>query len=218
MEQLDPGHVRVVHPLYVPRRMVGFHVVRVSVLELPARWNGATEALAQVDALLAEAPTDLAILPEAAFTGYVSPRGDFDLTRFAEPIDGPTATAIAALARRHRITLVAPLVLAEDERVYNTAIVAGPDGRLLATYRKRHPWAPERWAAPGPHPLPLFRVGEAWHVFVVEGGRAREVAVRVGQRNRDEAQVLEGLTPGTAVVRYPGTQLKDGSRVRAPAT
>ncbi len=64
----------------------------------------------------------------------------------------------------------------------------------------------------------LFRVGEAWHVFVVEGGRAREVAVRVGQRNRDEAQVLEGLTPGTAVVRYPGTQLKDGSRVRAPAT
>ncbi|HZW20021.1 efflux RND transporter periplasmic adaptor subunit [Noviherbaspirillum sp.] len=61
----------------------------------------------------------------------------------------------------------------------------------------------------------LFRVGDAWHVFVVEDGRAREREVRIGQRNQDEAQVLSGLAPGTTVVRYPSNALTDGVRVTA---
>lgn len=59
----------------------------------------------------------------------------------------------------------------------------------------------------------LFRVGDAWHVFAVEDGRAREREVKVGQRNQDEAQILSGLNPGAKVVRFPGNQLKDGVRV-----
>ena len=61
----------------------------------------------------------------------------------------------------------------------------------------------------------LFRVGDAWHVFVVEDGRAREREVRIGQRNQDEAQVLSGLAPGTTVVRYPSNALTGGVRVTA---
>lgn len=61
----------------------------------------------------------------------------------------------------------------------------------------------------------LFRVGDAWHVFAVEHGRARERAVAVGQRNQDEAQILSGLAPGATVVRYPGNQITDGVRVAA---
>jgi HlyD family secretion protein len=59
----------------------------------------------------------------------------------------------------------------------------------------------------------LFRVGDAWHVFTVENGRARERTVRIGQRNQDVAQVLSGLAAGTQVIRFPGNQLKDGMRV-----
>ncbi len=36
----------------------------------------------------------------------------------------------------------------------------------------------------------LFRVGSAWHVFVIDGGRAREREVAVGQRNQDEVQIF----------------------------
>ncbi|WP_286758365.1 efflux RND transporter periplasmic adaptor subunit [Ralstonia sp. RL] len=61
----------------------------------------------------------------------------------------------------------------------------------------------------------LFRVGDAWHVFVADGGRARERAVKVGQRNQDEAQILAGLAPGEVVVRYPNNQLADGARIAA---
>ncbi len=61
----------------------------------------------------------------------------------------------------------------------------------------------------------LFRVGDAWHVFVVEDGRARERTVVVGQRNQDEVQLLSGVTAGTILVRYPNKQLKDGVRVES---
>jgi 5-aminopentanamidase len=136
-------------------------VLRVSVLELPARWADADEALDDVDALLSHphAPTDLAILPEMSLAGYVSPEGEFDLSRFAEPITGSTVQRAAELARRHRAHLVVPLVLAEDDRLYNAAVVVGPRGDVVATYRKRHPWFPEQWATRGEQPSPLFEIG-----------------------------------------------------------
>lgn len=140
--------------------------MRVTVLELPARWNGAAAALGEVDALLAAAPTDLAVVPEQAFTGYVSPRGSFDVRRFAEPLEGPTVGLSVALAERHRTTLVVPLVLREDEELYNASVVVNGGG-VLAVYRKRHPWIPELWASEGPAAPPLFTVG----------GRAVTIAV-----------------------------------------
>ncbi|SMP49802.1 HlyD family secretion protein [Noviherbaspirillum suwonense] len=59
----------------------------------------------------------------------------------------------------------------------------------------------------------LFRVGEAWHLFIVDGGRIREREVAVGQRNQDRAEVLSGLPDDAVVVRFPGNQMKDGMRV-----
>lgn len=142
-------------------------MLRVSVLELPARWAEPAAALAQVDELLREGPTNLAIVPELAFTGYVSPEGDFDLAPFAEPIDGPTVAAVAAVAKRHHTSLVAPLVLREPGGPYNAAMLVGPEGRVNAVYRKRHPWFPEEWATPGREPPPLVKVGPIDVTFAI---------------------------------------------------
>jgi HlyD family secretion protein len=59
----------------------------------------------------------------------------------------------------------------------------------------------------------LFRQGDAWAVFVVEGGRARARPVRVGEGNGLEVVVEEGLRPGERVVLHPGDSVRDGSRV-----
>lgn len=127
-----------------------FHVLRVTVLELPARWGGATEALAELDRILAAGPeTDIVVVPELAFTGYVSPQIDFDPRPFAEELDGPIARGSAEIAARHRVHLLAPLVLREGERFSNACILHGPDGAPITVYRKRHPWLPETWATPG---------------------------------------------------------------------
>lgn len=133
--------------------------LHVAVLELPARWNEPTLALAETDRLLASAPApDLALLPEAALTGYVSPDRDFDLGPFAETADGPTASALASLARAHGCYLAGPLIERDGANAYNALLVFAPDGSRVAHYRKRHPWYPETWATPGDAPPPVFAV------------------------------------------------------------
>jgi HlyD family secretion protein len=64
----------------------------------------------------------------------------------------------------------------------------------------------------------LFRRGETWAVFTVDGGRARLRPVEVGRRNGQEAQVLSGLTAGERVIVHPSDTLADGSKVAARAS
>jgi predicted amidohydrolase len=63
------------------------------------------------------------------------------MLRHAEQVPGPTSDALAALARRLGITLVAGSLCEhgpEPTHGYNTSLLFGPDGRLLASYRKMH--------------------------------------------------------------------------------
>lgn len=133
--------------------------MRLTILELAARWADASGVLDEVDARLAAgSPTDLVVLPEAALHGYVSPAGDFDLTRFAEPLDGPTAARCAAIARARGVHLVAPLVLREGAALHNAIACFDPTGARAFVYRKRHPWFPEEWATPGGEPPPMVEI------------------------------------------------------------
>ena len=133
--------------------------MRVTVLELAASWGEPTRVLAEIDARLAAGPaTELVVVPEAALHGYVSPAGDFDLARFAEPLDGPTARACADLASARGVHLVSSLVLREGEAIYNATTCFDPRGELVFVYRKRHPWMPETWATAGPLAPPVVEL------------------------------------------------------------
>lgn len=61
----------------------------------------------------------------------------------------------------------------------------------------------------------LFRVGDAWACFVAQGGVARQVTVKIGERNDRMAQVLDGLTEGDQVIVHPGDTVADGVRIEA---
>jgi predicted amidohydrolase len=132
--------------------------MRATVIQLAARFGRSDEAMARARALALAAPADLVLLPEASLTGYVSANGDFDLTPFAEPRDGPTSRAIASLAREASSYVAAPLIERERDAVYNAMIVFDRQGRQVAHYRKRHPWYPETWAAAGAEGHPEFAV------------------------------------------------------------
>ena len=58
-----------------------------------------------------------------------------------------------------------------------------------------------------------FRGGDDWAVFAVQDGRARTTPVRIGHRNNRAAEVLSGLSPGTAVILHPSDRIGDGTRV-----
>lgn len=135
--------------------------MRLAVLELPASFDHQDEREADVERLLLEGPPcDLALVGEATLTGYVSPSGDFDLSRFAEPIDGSTLARARSLARRRRTALGVPLVeLGPDGLLYNCYALVDASGELVHCYRKRHPWYPETWATPGQAPFECVELG-----------------------------------------------------------
>jgi deaminated glutathione amidase len=59
----------------------------------------------------------------------------------AQPLDGPWVARMAGLARRLAVTLLLgslPERIAGSPKVHNTSVLLGPDGRVLATYRKVH--------------------------------------------------------------------------------
>lgn len=132
-------------------------MARVAVLELPARFARQEEAAREAGRLIGRAPCDLAVLPECALTGYVSPRGAFDLSRFAEPLaQSSQLRALRDLAASGSCHVAGPIIESDGARAYNAYAVVSPSGDLLASYRKRHPWYPETWATPGAAPPPMF--------------------------------------------------------------
>jgi HlyD family secretion protein len=59
----------------------------------------------------------------------------------------------------------------------------------------------------------LFRYGEGWAVFRVDGGRARRTPVTVGERSDIAAEIKSGLSPGDRVVVFPSGDVEDGVAV-----
>jgi predicted amidohydrolase len=80
--------------------------------------------------------SDLLVLPEAFARDFGEPGSD--LTSYAEPLDGPFATALGALASTHDVAVLAGMFerAAQADRPFNTLLLAEP-GRQTC-YRKIH--------------------------------------------------------------------------------
>ena len=92
-------------------------------------------------AAAAKQSVELIVFPECCITGYWFLRhlSRRQLLELAEPVfDGPSSKALAGLAGANRMTVGAGLVeIAEDGKLYNTYVVATPDGRCRR-HRKIH--------------------------------------------------------------------------------
>ncbi|MEO7752986.1 MAG: carbon-nitrogen family hydrolase [Terracoccus sp.] len=118
--------------------------MKVAVIQLG---YGDEESVAErtdrvTDLVRRQAGHDLVVLPE------LWAAGGFDYRHWderAEALDGPVATALAAAARDAGVTLHGGSVIERGEPtepgghgLWNTSLVFGPDGALVATYRKIH--------------------------------------------------------------------------------
>ena len=104
----------------------------------------------------------LIAFPEMCITGYWHVRNlaREDVDSLAEPVpSGASSARLLSLAAEHDMTIGAGLIeRAEDGSLYNSYVVAMPDGRT-ACHRKLH-------AFEGPH----MRSGDAYTVFDMPGG------------------------------------------------
>jgi predicted amidohydrolase len=103
----------------------------------------------------AERGARLAVFPEATMACF-----GVSLKPLAEPVDGPWASEVSRIAREAGLTIAAGMFTpAEDGRVRNTLLVAGPDGST-SDYHKIHlfdafGFAESRTVAPGAELLVL---------------------------------------------------------------
>ena len=74
----------------------------------------------------------VALFPECSLAGWLSPAA----RTAAETMPGPLTEEIGRRARTHRMAVVLGLEERDGDRIYNSAVLIGRDGRLLARHRK----------------------------------------------------------------------------------
>ncbi|HYE83051.1 MAG TPA: nitrilase family protein [Clostridia bacterium] len=100
----------------------------------------------------------LIILPELCNTGYAF-ESTQELAAAAEPVpQGRTTKAWLEKAKQNDIYIVAGIAEKEGSRIYNSAVLLGPEG-FLGTYRKNHLWYNEKLLfEPGNLGFPVFEL------------------------------------------------------------
>jgi predicted amidohydrolase len=131
-----------------------------------ALWQGNSpagdldRALAEVEAALTAAAAMGAaalVLPEVWLPGYNQP----DIPARALPLDSAPLCHLSCLAKATGTALVLGYAERAGDVVYNAAACFGPDGALLANYRKVQLY--------GPREAAIYRPGDSWAIFPLSG-------------------------------------------------
>lgn len=141
------------------------------------------------------------VLPEVWLPGYNQP----DVPDRALPRDDPAFARLAAAARAARCALVIGYAERAGDSVFNSALCLGPDGAVLANYRKVQLYGPRERA--------LYRPGEGFVSFDLAGRKAAllicydvEFAPHIARLAAEGVEVLlvptANMAPFTHVVRY----------------
>lgn len=104
----------------------------------------------------AERAAGIVIFPECALTGYCFTSLE-EAAQFAEPLDGPSAQAIAETCQETGVHAVVGFIERDGQKLYNCAMLVGPGG-LIGSYRKVHlPFlGVDRFLTPGDRPFRVF--------------------------------------------------------------
>ncbi len=124
--------------LMVP--LADWATMRTGVVQFAASTDSAAN-LSRIRDFVVEAAAagaELMVVPEAAMHDFGDPT--LALGPVAEPLDGPFVSALLEFADAHSVVIIAGMFERSDDpdRPYNTLVVAGGNGDLLASYRKAH--------------------------------------------------------------------------------
>jgi predicted amidohydrolase len=135
--------------------------MRAGYLQFSPARSDVPSNLRFIEASLVKTGTDLIVLPELALTGYLFASREA-LENVAEPVPGPSTERLAGLCRREGLHIVCGMAERSRSKVYNAAVVVGPDG-VVGTYRKSHLFSSEK---------ALFDPGDSgFLVFDIAGAR-----------------------------------------------
>ena len=128
-------------------------------------------------------------LPELFRSQYFCQREDPAIFDLAEPVPGPTTSALSETARRLGVAIVAPVFERRAAGLYhNSAAILAEDGRIAGVYRKMHipddpAYYEKFYFTPGDRGFPAFDTASGriaalicWDQWYPEGARLAALA------------------------------------------
>ncbi|NLE40093.1 MAG: carbon-nitrogen hydrolase family protein [Pirellulaceae bacterium] len=184
-----------------------------SLMYQPVKWDKDANR-ERLEAAVRDAKTrgaQVVVTPEGALEGYLvnevrAETGESrrELTerfnQIAEPADGPNIRYFQRLCNELRIYVVLGFLEAAEGKTFNSAIVIGPDGRIVGKYRKTH--FAQGYAVgidKGENPVGYTR-GEDYPVFEVVG---RKMGVMICYDRRVPKVAAELKKSGTDFIVNP---------------
>lgn len=104
-----------------------------------------------------KAGTDLIVFPETTLSGF--PTRD-NVRDVAEPIDGPSLTAVRQAARNAQVAVAVGFAERDGSRFFNTTVLVDEHGEIALRYRKTHLWASD---------VGVFEPGDRYEVCSFKG-------------------------------------------------
>ena len=135
---------------------------RIAGVQMDVRLAEPSANLQAIRAKLAEAAqagARLIVFPECALSGYCFRSRD-EVLAFAEPVPGPSITALADDCARLGVFTVVGMLEVTAGSVYNAAVLVGPAG-VVSVYRKTHLpcLGADRFVDPGQGPYEVHDLG-----------------------------------------------------------
>jgi predicted amidohydrolase len=176
----------------------------------------AAKIFAMVSKVNWKKPGRLIVLPEYSFTGV--PATAEVAKVLAETLEGPAAQNLSTLANQNAAHVVGSFIEQAEGKLFVAAMLVGPDGKTLGTYRKTHLEESERaWATAGDElavfPTAIGRIGlllggdarfpEASGVLSVK--RADIIAIPSAWRGQYGTHLQ--ISPALFAERYPGNTM-----------
>ena len=143
--------------------------VRVAAIQMYSMMGYISNNLAGLGNHVREAVSNgakIVVAPECVVQGYMYPPAmtgwlgpDAPPSRaawkIAETTNGSACTSLADLAKTYKIYLAVGLIETNEGRLFNSQVLFGPDGRILAHHRKQKLWPPgdAEWCSEGDRPL-----------------------------------------------------------------
>lgn len=143
--------------------------VRVAAVQMYGMMGYVSNNLAGLGYHVREAVSNgakIVVAPECVVQGYMYPPAmtawqgpdappNRAAWKIAEPIPGPACESLASLAKQQGVYLCVGLVESNDGKCYNSQVLFGPDGKILAHHRKKKMWPPGdgEWCTEGDRPL-----------------------------------------------------------------
>ena len=140
--------------------------MHIAGVQMDVELGAVAANLGRMQERLAEAAGNgakLVVFPECAVTGYCFETAA-EAREVAEPVPGPITERMSQLCREYGVHAAFGMVESDGERLFNAAVLAGPEG-VLGSYRKIHlPYLGlDMFTTPGDR---LFRVDHVGNVRV----------------------------------------------------